>query len=499
MLSRLYRPAFGLLTDLYQVTMAYGHWRLGRADWQAVFHWSLRTLPFGGGFAIACGQDSALELLGLYRFEEADLEYLRGLTAPDGTVLFERAFVDYLGGLEVHCDIDAVLEGSVVFPREPLLRISGPLILCQLLETLLLNQLNFQTLIATKAARVCHLAAAGDPVLEMGLRRAQGIDGAITAARAAYVGGCAATSNLLAGRLLEIPVRGTQGHAWVMSFDDEIEAFRAFARVQPGNTTLLVDTYDSRYGIDNAIEVGRELAASGHRLQGIRLDSGDPLELSREARSKLDAAGLDETAIVVSGDLDEHRIAALRRAGAEIDAWGVGTRLVAGHRDAAVAGVFKLAAVRADRSQPFRPVIKISDQPEKGTDPGLLQVRRYHDAAGTIVGDAVYDFELGLPATVARGDVRRLMDSASGLPLRLAGVATEHDLLVPLVRDGEPVAPSPTLDELRQRVAEQIAALPAAARLLDHPRVPAVGLEPRLFEKRAELVRRRLDRDRVEA
>ncbi len=342
----LYAQPLSLLTDLYQITMAAAAWKAGVDEREAVFHLVFRKAPFHSGFTVAAGLGPALELLRELKLGEDDLRYLAELRAESGEPLFERGFLEHLLALEPRVDIDAVPEGTVVFPQEPLLRVSGPVVACMLLETALLNVINFQTLIATKAARVW-LAAQGDPVLEFGLRRAQGPDGGVSAARAAYIGGCAATSNVLAGKLLGIPVRGTHAHSWVMLFDSEREAFDAYAGAMPHNVVLLVDTYDTLQGIRRAIETGKRLRGQGRELAGIRLDSGDLAWLSIEARKMLDAAGFTKTVIYASNELDEDVIASLKQQGARIGAWGVGTRLVTGAEDAALSGVFKLTAVRA--------------------------------------------------------------------------------------------------------------------------------------------------------
>jgi nicotinate phosphoribosyltransferase len=270
-INQLYGSSLALLTDLYQLTMAYGYWKLGMADRQAVFTLAYRKQPFGSGFAIACGLHEAIDYLRQLRFDSSDVEYLGTLKGNDGAALFERGLLDYLRELRFTCDMDAIPEGTAVFPYEPLARVTGPLLQAQLVETPLLNMINFSTLIATKSARIC-LAAHGEPVLEFGLRRAQGIDGGITASRAAFVGGCSATSNLLAGKLFGIPVRGTHSHSWVMAFGDELEAFKAYARVMPNNCVFLVDTYNTLEGVRHAAEVGKWLAAQGHQMVGIRLD-----------------------------------------------------------------------------------------------------------------------------------------------------------------------------------------------------------------------------------
>ncbi len=281
-----------LLTDFYQLTMAYGYWKKRMLEHEAIFHLSFRQEPFNGGYAIMCGLSDAIDYLQNFAFQVDDLAYLAGLRGPDGLPFFESEFLDYLQTLRFACDIDAIPEGNVVFPHEPLLRVTGSLLQGQLFETALLNIINFQTLIATKSARIC-LAAKGSPVMEFGLRRAHGPDGALAASRAAYIGGCVATSNVLAGKVFGIPVRGTHAHSWVMSFQTESEAFEAYAEALPGNCVLLVDTYDSIKGIRHAVEVGRQLRSIGKDLAGIRLDSGDLSYLSIVARGILDQAGFN--------------------------------------------------------------------------------------------------------------------------------------------------------------------------------------------------------------
>lgn len=316
-----------LLTDLYQLTMAQGYLRAGRIDDQAVFHLQFRKLPFSGGYAISAGLEAVLAFVEAFKFAPDDVAYLESLQAEDGSPLFGEDFLSYLAKLELSVDIEAMLEGTLVFANEPLLRVRGSLLEAQLIETTLLNLINFPTLVASKAARVCE-AAAGQPVLEFGLRRAQGMDGALSASRAAFIGGCSATSNVLAGKLYDIPVRGTHAHSWVMSFDDELSAFEAYADAMPNNCVFLVDTYDSLEGVRNAIKVGQRLRERGKKLLGIRLDSGDLAWISLQARALLDEAGFQDTAIVASNDLDEHLIASIKHQGAAVSVWGVGTKLV---------------------------------------------------------------------------------------------------------------------------------------------------------------------------
>ena len=384
---------YALLTDLYQLTMGYGYWNSGLAERQAVFHLFFRRCPFAGEYAIACGLDSAIEYLEQLRFSAADVAYLATLRGDDGNPLFDDGFLAYLSRLELSLSIDAMPEGTAVFAHEPLVRVCGPLLQCQLVETALLNIVNFQTLVATKAARICD-AARGQPVLEFGLRRAQGVDGALAASRAAYIGGASATSNVLAGRQFDIPVKGTHAHSWVMCFDNEREAFEEYARSMPNNCVFLVDTYDTLRGVRNAIEVGRALRAQGHNLAGIRLDSGDLAHLSREARDLLDRAGFSEVRIVASNDLDEHVIDSLKQQGAAIGVWGVGTKLATAYDQPALGGVYKLAAI-ADRKGDWQYRIKLSEQSIKVSNPGIQQVRRY-SRGNVFIGDCIYDTEIGV-------------------------------------------------------------------------------------------------------
>jgi len=477
----LYRPSTALLTDLYQLTMAHGHWRRRlEPEQEAVYHLFFRRLPFGGGYAVACGLAAVLDYLRELRFEPDDLAYLAGLTGGDGRPLFESAFLDRLERFRFRCDVEALPEGTVVFAHEPLLRVSGPIFDAQIVETALLTLINFPTLVATKAARLVS-AAGGAPIVEFGLRRAQGPDGALTAARAAAIGGCEGTSNLMAGRAFGLPVRGTHAHAWVLSFDSEIEAFRAYAEAQPGNCVLLVDTFDSLEGVRRAVEVGIELRARGARLAGIRLDSGDLAWLSIEARKILDAAGLGDVQILASNDLDEHLIESLRQQGARIDVWCVGTRLVTAFEEPALGGVYKLAAVRRG-GEPWQPRIKLSEQVAKTTTPGRLQVRRFGDDRG-FVADMIWDETLGVappPEIVDPLDPTRRR--------RLHDKMEWHDLLRPVVVRGEVVAEPPPLESIRALCRDQLARLhPGVLRFLN-PHAHPVGLERGLHEAKTELI-----------
>ena len=479
MLGGLYGQSLALLTDFYQLTMAAAAWKSGMEDREAVFHLLFRRPPFESGFTIAAGLATALEYIRELRFTDDDLRYLRELRADSGEPMFEPAFLDHLRSLELGVDVDAVPEGTAVFPQEPLLRVCGPIVPCMLLETPLLDLINFQTLIATKAARVC-LAAQGEPVIEFGLRRAQGIDGAVSAARAAYIGGCAATSDVLAGKLLGIPVRGTHAHSWVMLFDSEREAFAAYARAMPHNVVLLVDTYDSLQGVRNAIETGRWLRSQGRELSGIRLDSGDLAWLSIEARKLLDAAGFAKTVILASNELDENVIASLKQQGAKITAWGVGTRMITGADDAALGGVYKLSAIRA-RGGPWKPRIKLSEQSAKISVPGVLQVRRF-SAGGEFVGDLIYDVGDGEPS-------RTLVDLQDATRRKTVPEDASHeDLLVPVIRAGRIVYSPPPLAESRARAARQLEHLHGGIKRFVNPHRYPVGVDPALHDRRTKMI-----------
>jgi nicotinate phosphoribosyltransferase len=481
----LYRPTLAALTDLYELTMGAGYHAAGVADREAVFTLAFRSLPFEGGYAIAAGLDDVLEILENLRFDETDIAYLGGLRTPGGSVLFKPDFLDRLTALRFSCDVDAIPEGTVVFGNEPLLRVRGPLIQAQLVESMLMTVIGFQTLVATKAARIVEAAGGGD-VFEFGLRRAQGPDGALSAARGAYIGGVAATSNVLAGRLHGIPVRGTHAHSWVQVFGDEKQAFDIYAESQPDNVTLLVDTYNTITGVRNAIETGRKLRASGGKLAAIRLDSGDLAYLSIEARRLLDEAGFSETKIVASNDLDEHLIESLREQGARIDIWGVGTRLDTCFDQPALGAVYKLTAIH-DADGKWRYPVKLSEQTAKISIPGILGVRRFSDETGRFRADMIFDE--GLPPPPGPGVI---VDPADALHMRTIEAAwTSEELVLPALRSGKRVATGPPLDEIRARARGQLASLHPAIRRLLNPHVYPVGLEMALHERRVALVMER--------
>lgn len=481
-LTDIYGTSLSLLTDLYQLTMAYGYWKQGIGEHEAVFHLFFRKTPFKGGYAVAAGLEHAIGYLEQLKLDADDVEYLGTLTGNDGKPLFEQGFLDYLAEMEFACTIDAMPEGTLAFPHEPLLRVRGPLIQAQLIETPLLNMVNFQTLIATKAARICH-AARGEAVLEFGLRRAQGVDGGLAASRAAYIGGCAATSNVLAGKVFDIPVKGTHAHSWVMSFPTEREAFEAYAEAMPNNCVFLVDTYDTVQGVKNAVQVGKQLRERGHEMVGIRLDSGDLTQLSIAARKILDEGGFPDASIVASNDLSEQIIDSLKQQGATISVWGVGTKLATAYDQPALGGVYKLAAIRADADSAWVPKVKLSNQPIKVSNPGVLGVRRYFDAEGTFAGDLIHDEGLnpiaGAAATgIDVGDATR--------PIRFNG--TFEELLVPIFDAGKRVYELPDVQTIRARTAQQLSQLSPHSRRHLNPNIYDVGLEESLHALKLDLI-----------
>ena len=473
---------YAALTDLYQITMAQGYFDHGMGEPQACFHMCFRNYPFKGGYAIACGLDQLAELVETYGFSDEDVEYLAALPAPGGGKLFHDDFLNYLSDFKLSVDIDAVYEGTPVFPNEPIVRVTGPILECQLIETPLLNCVNFETLVATKAARVCQ--AAGAPVAEFGLRRSQGPAGGTWASRAAVVGGCASTSNVLAGRMFGIPVSGTHAHSWVMSFPDELSAFRAYAESFPTNCVLLVDTYDVEQGIKNAITVGLEMRERGQKLSGIRIDSGDLTWLSKMARRMLDEAGLHDCGIVLSNDLDEYTIRSMREEGVEVMSWGVGTKLACAYDQPTLGGVYKLSCTKPAGSDEWIDHIKISESIQKLTTPGVLDVRRYYLDDGRIAGDMIFDTNAG----INEGEV--IVDPHDSLRRKkLAGKRFET-LLAPLARKGACVLADEHRDAMaaRQRTIEGLATLDETQKRLLNPHTYPVGLERGLFERRSALV-----------
>jgi nicotinate phosphoribosyltransferase len=467
-----------LLTDFYQLSMAYAYWKANLHERQAAFHLFFRRPPFKGGFTIAAGLESAINFIERFHFDASDLEYLETITTENGKRYFEKAFLQMLKKLKLSVSILAVPEGSSVFPYEPIMCVEGPLLQCQLLESPLLNLINFPTLIATKSARVC-LAAEGDQVMEFGLRRAQGIDGALTASRAAYIGGCSSTSNVLAGKLFHIPVQGTQAHSWVMAFDKEEEAFFEYAKIFPETSIFLVDTYNTIEGVKKAIRVGKWLKAKGKRFLGIRLDSGDLAQLSIESRKLLDRAGFFDTKIVASNELDEVVISELKRQGAKIDIWGVGTHLVTGSGQAALDGVYKLSALQDARGK-WNYKIKLSEQLAKISNPGLLQIKRF-SFKGMYVSDVIYDRMLGM----SKDACDPFDPTKQILPSHLY---ESHDLLVPIFKNGKRVYISPRLGDIAKHCQEELKKLPVGIKRFLNPHVYPVGMEKNLYELKNKLV-----------
>ncbi len=473
-----------LLTDLYQLTMAYAYWKSGYKDKHAAFTLSFRRNPFNGGLAVFCGLKHVIDYISELRFQDDDLSYLASLKAHDGSILFERQFIDYLRTLRFDIDIDSVADGTVVFAHEPLLRVVGPIIPAQIIETALLNLVSFSTLIATKATRI-KLATKGQPVFEFGLRRAQGMDGGVTASLAAYLGGCDGTSNVLAGKLFGIPVKGTHAHSWIMAHDSEREAFIDYANAMPNNCIFLVDTFDSLMGVQHAIEAGKKLREKGHKMIGIRLDSGDLAYLSIEARKMLDEAGFADASILASNDLDETIVTTLKDQGAAIDTWAVGTKLVTGGDQSSLGGVYKLSAVRSP-GRPWRHVIKLSEQTIKVSTPGILQVRRYLDdqrQTERFIADMVFDESLG------SGEKHVIIDPLDFTRRKLINPGTGYiDLLKPIFKAGQLVYEYPGFDATRAYVFDQLSGFHSGIKRLLNPHQYPVGLESSLHTLKTELI-----------
>ncbi|MGK7346410.1 MAG: nicotinate phosphoribosyltransferase [Candidatus Nitrospinota bacterium M3_3B_026] len=462
-------PPTPLVTDLYQLTMAQGYFREGMSRYGACFDFFFRHTPFNGGYVIFAGLSEALEFLEKFRFSVEDLDYLASLR------IFGDDFLKHLGQMRFTGDVLSAPEGSPVFPREPVMRVTGPLDQLQLVETAVLNTVNFQSLIATKAARVCR-EAGEDNVMEFGARRAQGVDGALSAARAAYIGGVESTSNVHAGLVYGIPVRGTHSHSWVTAFENEIDAFRAFARVYPDNTILLVDTYDTlKSGMPSAIKVAKEMEREGHRLRAVRLDSGDLTYLSQGARAMLDEAGLDYVKIVGSGDLDENIIHDLNAQGARIDIYGVGTRLTTAFDEPALPGVYKMSAIRPPGKE-WEMKLKIAEGVKKATLPGLKQVWRLYNGDHGMMADlveldgAAHDFSKGVWGYHLLEDQKKFY----------SGISRAEPLLAGVMRGGKRTAPPEQLPRIREYAKSRLAELHPTYKRLMNPHVYKVSLGPEL-------------------
>lgn len=466
-----------MMTDLYQLTMMYGYYKVGKHRQTVAFDLFFRKSSGDSAYAIAAGLEQAVAYIENIQFDEEDIEYLRSLN------LFDEGFFEILRTLKFTGDMDAVPEGTVVFPNEPLVRVKAPIIEAQFIETALLNIINHQTLIATKASRVVQ-AAQGGSVLEFGLRRAQGPDAAIYGARAAIIGGCAATSNVLAGQLFGVPVRGTHAHSWIMSFEDEITSFRAYADAFPQGCLLLVDTYDTlKSGVPNAIQVFREMKQKGLKPVGIRLDSGDLAYLSKKARKMLDEAGFPETQIVASSDLDEDLIWDLKAQGAAIDVWGVGTAMITSKDCPALGGVYKLVAEEIDGK--MSPKIKISENPAKITNPGFKKLVRLYNGDKKAIADLILldeeTLDTSKPLTIFDP-----IDTWKKLTLRNF---TFKELLTPVFKEGVRVCELPSIMEIQRYAKSDLDDFWDEYKRLKNPHVFKVDLSLKLYQLKQELLK----------
>ncbi len=468
----------GVATDLYELTMMQGYYACER-NIPVVFELFFRSQPFGGGYSILAGVQDVVSHLQSLSFSEREIAYLESL-GP-----FRKDFLDELSRFRFTGDVYAMPEGEVVFPNEPLLRVHAPLAEAQVVESMILNILNFQTLIATKAARITH-AAHGKSVLEMGMRRAQGPDGALSAARAAYIGGVEATSNTLAGLKYGLPVRGTMAHSWVMTFDTELEAFERYAQLYPDRCIFLIDTYDTLgSGIENAITVGTWLKEQGKSF-GVRLDSGDLEYLSHAVRKRLDDAGFPDAKIAVSNELDEWIVNQLVTDGAPIDLWGIGTHLVTGGSQSSFPGVYKLTARYDEAINGMRPVMKVSDNPEKSSNPGVKQVFRFFSESGEPLGDLVSEADEPAPDGEA---VTFHHPSSLTQKYRMEDYDYTKALLSQVMKDGTACTEPETLPELRSRAISRIKSLPHTYRRMINPHVYKVSLSRRLKEMKLSILR----------
>ena len=469
-----------LLTDLYELTMMQGYFN-NKTNEKVVFDVFYRKNPSGSAYAICAGLDQVIDYIKNQTFEEEDIEYLRS------TGFFNEPFLEYLSTFKFTGDIYAIPEGTVVFPKEPLLKVVAPIMEAQLVETAILNIINHQSLIATKASRVDY--AAGGGVMEFGLRRAQGPDAGVYGARAAVIGGCVGTSNVLAGKMFDIPVKGTHAHSWIMSFKTELEAFRNYAMAYPDNCLLLVDTYDTlKSGVPHAIQVFDEMKAKGikSKLYGIRLDSGDLAYLTKKARKMLDDAGHKDAIISASSDLDEYVIESLQRQGAKITSWGVGTNLITSADCPAFGGVYKLAAIQQEDGT-FKPKIKVSENIEKVTNPGNKTVfRLYDNATGKIKADLI-----ALADETYSGDNDLMIFDPIATWKRTyleAGTYTVRELLVPVFIEGKCVYESPAVMDIRDYCAKELNTLWDESRRFVNPQEVYVDLSKPLFELKNELL-----------
>jgi nicotinate phosphoribosyltransferase len=465
-------------TDLYELTMVAGYLVSGKAKQKACFDLYFRQNPDGGGFCVFAGLQSVIDYVSKLKIYPDDLEYLASLG------IFSKEAIEGLGkGIRFTGDIWAVPEGSVVFPNEPLIRVVGPIPEAQILETTMLAMVGHQTLIATKAARMI-TATHGAPVVDFGTRRAHGVEAALYGARAAYIGGCEGTSNTKAGKLFGIPVRGTHAHSWVESFDYEIDAFRTFSKAFPDNCVLLVDTYDVVEGVRQAIKVAEEMRASGNTLRGIRIDSGDLAYYSKTARHLLDEAGFPDIKILASSDLDEWIIESLREQGAQIDVWCVGTKLMTSYQTPALGVVYKLMA--ADGGDGIlRPKIKISENPEKVTNPGVKKIIRFYNPKGHMMGDLLADFDEPVPSgrlVTAHHPMYEYMRKTYRPPYEA------REIMVSIFKDGKQVYDSPSLDKIRKHAAEEMRSLEDETKRFSNPHIYKVSLSDMLHQMKKTLL-----------
>ena len=472
---------FTLLTDFYEITMMQGYFKTHSKE-HVVFDVFYRQNPCGGAYAIACGLDQAIDYIKDLHFEQEDIDYLRS------TGFFQENFLDYLKNFRFTGDIYAIPEGTIIFPKEPLVKVIAPIMEAQLVETALLNIINHQSLIATKAARVVQEAGGG--VMEFGLRRAQGPDAGIYGARAAVIGGCVGTSNVLTGKMFDVPVKGTHAHSWIMSFPDEYTAFKTYANLYPNACLLLVDTYDVLdSGVPNAIRVFKEMKEKDPNFHGygIRIDSGDLAYLSKRAYEMLDAAGFGDAIISASSDLDEYLIDSLKAQDAKINSWGVGTRLITSNDNPAFGGVYKLAAVKDADSTEFTPKIKLSENTEKVTNPGNKTVYRlYSKKTGKIKADLIClaDEKLDADENMVLFDP---IDTWKKTKF-LGGTYEVRELLVPVIKKGKRVYESPSVMELRDYCLKEQNTLWDESRRFVNPQKVYVDLSQKLWELKKDLL-----------
>ena len=470
-----------LLTDLYELTMMQGYYEKGQNE-NVIFDVFFRQNPCNNGYSVCAGLDQVIDYIKNLHFTYDDVDYLRGLG------IFKEDFLHYLSGFHFSGDIYAIPEGTVVFPKEPLLKVVAPIMEAQLVETAILNIINHQSLIATKTSRIV-FAANGDGIMEFGLRRAQGPDAGLYGARAAMIGGCVGTSNVLAGQMFDVPVMGTHAHSWIMSFPDEYTAFKTYAEMYPDNCTLLVDTYDTlKSGVPNAIRVFQEFKDAGKPLikYGIRLDSGDLAYLSKEARKMLDEAGFPEATICASNDLDEFLLHDLKMQGAAIDSWGVGTNLITSKDCPSFGGVYKLAAIQNEGGE-FVPKIKISENTEKITNPGNKTIYRiYEKASGKIKADLIcFADEVIDP----KQDLLLFDPMDTWKKTKLAGgTYNVREILLPIFKNGECLYKSPTLKEIAAYCREEKDTLWDETKRLFYPHRVYVDLSQKLYAVKQSLL-----------